>query len=313
MDMKNLIKKIKKTGAKRILLQVPEGLKTYALDMLVATIEKYGISVMLSAEPCYGACDLRDREAKLLGCELLVHLGHSDMGLKTRVPTIYDEYRMKFNPVPVLRKNITALKPYKKICLVTTLQFIDSLKSAKKFLESAAGGRKKIFIGNPLKAKYPGQVLGCDFSAAEPFSNMAECFLFMGSGSFHPIGLAMKVEKPVMFLDIEARKIRSMAEDKRKQEIIRAANIHKARECRGFGVLVSTKQGQMQIRTAEAVRDKLRKKGKNVWIIVMDEISPGKLMGLKLDCLVNCACPRLTDDVGQFKKPILNPEDVEKL
>ena len=187
------------------------------------------------------------------------------------------------------------------------------LKPAKKFLESAAGGKKRVSIGSPKRAKHQGQVLGCDFSAAEIFKNIADCFLFIGSGLFHPLGLAMKLRKPVLFLDIETGKLRNMAGEKRKREIIRTANIHRASECWNFGVLVSTKQGQMHLRTAENAKKMLKKKGKNAWIIVMDEIKPEKLMGMKLDCLVNCTCPRLTDDTSQFKKPILNPEDVGKL
>ena len=42
-------------------------------------------------------------------------------------------------------------------------------------------------------------------------------------------------------------------------------------------------------------------------------IIPEKLLGLNLDILVNCACPRMNEDFKLFKKPILNPEDIESL
>jgi 2-(3-amino-3-carboxypropyl)histidine synthase len=312
IDIERLASEIKRRKAKKVLVQIPEGLKMSALGLL-DELKKHGINTLLSTETCYGACDLKDREAKALGCDLLVHIGHSDMGVKTVVPVIYEEYRMDLNPVPLLKNNISALKPYKKICLITTLQFIDSLEKAKKFLQSAAGGKKKVFIGNPNTARYPGQILGCDFSAALPFQNMTDCFLFIGSGFFHPLGLAMKVERSVLFLDVETGKLRDMADEKRRREIIRTANVHKARDCQNFGVLVSTKQGQMNIRTAETVRTRLKKKGKHAWIVVMNELEPRKLMGMKFDCLVNCACPRLTNDSAMFRKPIINPDDVDRL
>jgi len=314
MDVENLASRIKKRGAKKVLLQVPEGLKMKAIDNdIVSGLEKHGIKALLSAEPCYGACDLRDSEAKDLGCKLLVHIGHSDMGIKTEVPVLYNEYRIPLDPVPLLKRHAPSLKPYRKICLVTTLQFIEALEPAKKYLQSAQGGRKKVFIGQPNRAKYPGQVLGCDFSAAEPFERLVDSFLFIGSGVFHPLGLAMKVGKPVLFLDIETRKLRDMGNEKRRQEIIHAAKVHKASESRNFGVLVSTKQGQMHAAEAEKSKKMLESKGKGACILVMDEISPNKLMGLQLDCLVNCACPRLSDDSAMFRKPIINPEDIGRL
>lgn len=312
MNIEKLASEIRNLGAKRVLMQVPDGLKMRALDM-AKELESHGIGVMLSGETCYGACDLRDREAKALGCELLVHIGHSDMDLKTEVPVIYEEYLMDFDPVPALKRNSAALKPYKKICLVTTLQFRDSVEPAKKYLQSVPGGSKNVFVGVPKTAKYQSQILGCDFSAAEPYQRMADCFLFIGSGLFHPLGLAMKVGKPVLLLDVETGRIRDIAEEKRRYEILRIASVHRARDCWNFGILVSTKPGQMHVKTAEAVKAKLKKKGKAAWIIVMDEIDPKKLMGLKLDCLVNCACPRLTDDSAMFKRPIISPEDVDGL
>jgi diphthamide biosynthesis enzyme Dph1/Dph2-like protein len=69
----------------------------------------------------------------------------------------------------------------------------------------------------------------------------------------------------------------------------------------------------MNIRTAETVRTILKKKGKHAWIVVMNELEPRKLMGMKFDCLVNCACPRLTNDSAMFRKPIINPDDVDRL
>jgi len=314
MDAKGLASRIKKHGAKKVLVQVPEGLKMKALNtIIVDELEREGISAILSAETCYGACDLRDREAKALGCELLVHIGHSDLGLKTAVPVIYEEYMMDLDIVPLLEKNSASLKKYKKIGLVTTLQYVNALESAKNYLESKQGGNKKVVVGIPEKAKHPGQVLGCDFSAALPAEETVDCFLFIGSGIFHPLGLAMKTDKPVIFIDVETEEVRELKDERDKRLIIRSANLQRAMECRNFGVLVSTKQGQLHVKAAELVKEKLKSKGRSAWIIAMDEIKPEKLLGLDLDCLVNCACPRLTGDVSQFKKPILDTDQIEEL
>lgn len=308
LDAGSVLKKIRKHRARKIFIQAPEGLKTRVLGM-ASDLEKHGLETVISVDPCYGACDLRDREAKSLGCDLILHLGHSDYGIKSSLPVIYEELVMDFDPIPLLRNFLKDLKPYKKISLVTTVQFLSSLERAKKFLQQ---NKKKVFIGTSRRGR-PGQVLGCDFSAAKNLQRVVDCFLFMGSGTFHPLGLSMEVDKPVFFLDFEGSQLLELKDEKRRLQNIRLLQIEKARSCRNFEILVSTKPGQMRIKTARESKRRLEKMGKNAWILVADELTPDKLLGLQIDCLVNTACPRMREDSRLFKKPILDPGDLEKL
>lgn len=308
LDIENVIKKIRKHKARRIYLQIPEGLKTRVLGM-AKELEKHGLEVFISVDPCYGACDIRYHKAKKLGCDLILHLGHTDYGVKNKIPVIYEELTIDFDPAPLLKNALKELKPYKKICLVTTVQFLPSLDHAKKFLEKHG---KKIFIGSSSRCK-PGQILGCDFSAAKNLDGTVDCFLYMGSGTFHPLGLAMEVSKPVLFLDFEGAQLIDLKDEKRRMENIRILQVEKAKSCKNFGILVSTKPGQLRIKTAEKSKERLSKMGKNAWILVADEITPEKLLGLQIDCLVNTACPRLREDSRMFKKPIIDASDIEKL
>ncbi len=310
LDIKGILREIKKRKAKRIFLQIPEGLKTKALDM-VKELEGAGLKIFVSCEPCYGACDLRDAEAKRLGCDLILHVGHSELPkLKTKIPVVYEDYRIDADPVPLLLSSLEKLKPYKIISLVTTLQYINSLSPAMEFLKSKG---KRICIGTPLKAKHPGQILGCDYSAAEPLEKLVDCFLFLGTGRFHPLGLAMNVKKPVLFLDFEKSEISDLTEEREKEQRLRMMHIEEAKGYRNFGILVSTKPGQLDIKTAESIKKELEDLGKNAFVLVFDEIEPGKLMGLQIDCLVNCACPRLAEDSERLEMPILNPHDIDLL
>jgi len=85
-----LKEEIKKRGAKRVLFQLPEGLKAEG-PRLALLAEKMGAVAIVSADPCYGACDLAVQEAENLGADLLVHYGHSEIMSQQRVPTIYIE------------------------------------------------------------------------------------------------------------------------------------------------------------------------------------------------------------------------------
>ncbi len=303
------LKKIRHSKAKKLLIQIPEGLKTRVLD-IASELEAMGTEAIIYCEPCFGACDLRDNEARMLGCDLILHIGHSGMNLKTKTPVIYEEYRTDFNPLPILRRHLGRLKQYKNICLVTSLQYISALEKAGQFLE--ANG-KRIYLKKPKSARYPGQVLGCDYSAALPLEKDVDCFLFICSGRFHALGLAVKTNKPVLLLDIETGRFESMENERERAERIRFARIEKAKSCKNFGILVSTKPGQLNLRQAERAKSMLEKKGKNAWILAFDEIKPEKIMGMKLECLVNFACPRIWEDSELFKITVLNPEDIKKI
>lgn len=310
LNAKGILREIKKRKAKRIFLQIPEGLKTKVLD-IVKELEGAGLKVFTSCEVCFGSCDLRDYEAEILGCDLILHIGHSELPkLKTKIPVVYEDYRIDVDPVPLLMSGFDKLKPYKTISLVTTLQYINSLLPAMEFLKSKG---KRVCIGTPLKAKHPGQILGCDYSAAKPLEKLVDCFLFLGTGRFHPLGLAINVKKPVLFLDFEKNEISDLTEEREKLQRLRIMHIEEAKGYRNFGILVSTKLGQLDIKTAESIKKKLEDLGKNAFILVFDEIEPGKLMGLQIDCLVNCACPRLAEDSERLGMTILNPGDVDLL
>jgi len=298
---REILKLIKGGNGERVLVQVPEGLKT-GVQRLLGFLERNGIEALLSVEPCFGACDLRDEEAKKLGCDLLLHIGHRDFGLKTKIPVIYYEYFMDYDFVPLVERVLDKLKPYKKLCLVTTVQFLESLGKVKEFL----GKRKfKVYIG--------GSILGCDHSDARKYENIADAFLFIGSGRFHPLGLQERTRTPVLFLDIEKRYMENLSKEKDRLEIKREMRVQKAKEAVNFAVVISTKSGQVRLKTAERIKEKLKKMGKNVHILVSDQITPEKLLGLEIDVIVNTACPRIREDSSNFKKVVLNPEDVEKL
>lgn len=310
IDIGSIENEIRRANAKRILIQSPEGLKTRIQEMARHIESSLSIDTLISCDPTYGACDLRDKEAKALGCDLLLHIGHTDFGVKPALPVIYLPYPIDFDPLPLLKKHIDELEPYKKICAFTTSQFLHCLEKAKSFLEASG---KEVFIGKHHRAGTQGQALGCDYSSALPFEKQADCFLYLGTGLFHPLGLALRTEKPVFSLDFETQKLVNMEKEKRRLERIKAYHIGQAKEARKFGILVSTKEGQLFLGMAERIKKKLQAAGKHVWIVVSDEVTPAKLMGMEFDVLVNCACPRIDEDFELFKKPILNPADIDKI
>jgi len=292
-NVSELIREIKKRGAQRVLVQIPEGLKTRAV-FLIDALKKEGIDAILCGEACYGACDIKDDYAFSLKCTVVVHIGHSKFyrDFETKVPVLYFPWPVKINVTGI---NFSKIKE-SKIGLITSIQHMSLINDIKKMLEKSG---HEAMIG--------GQILGCWTTNAEKIEDRVDAFLFIGTGSFH----ALRVKsKTVYVLDLEkmvVEKVDSTTMEKRKY-----ARIFKAKDAQTFGVLVSGKKGQFELQgKAEEIRKKLEKKGKKAEIIIMDEINDMKLMGLRFEAFVNTACPRITDDV--FDKPVINAEDLDEI
>jgi len=306
-DMNRLLGMAKKHNAKKIFVQVPEGLKM-EINKMSSFFSKNGIDTIFSAEPCFGACDLRDHEAEMFGCDMLIHIGHADFGVRHDMPVIYYELRKKYDFIRILEKNMGNLEKYKSIGLMTTVQFVDEIASVKGYLEKKG---KDVFVGKNKKTGYFGHILGCDYSAITGIEDRVDCFLYFGSGRFHPYGFS--TEKPVLSLDMEGLGIINMTEEMRKLKIKRELAIEKARTLENFAIYVSAKPGQSRTSVAMEIKRTLEKEGKSAVILSADTLTAEKLIGIKADVIVNTACPRIRDDSELFGKIILNPEDIRKL
>jgi len=285
-NISELAEEIKKKKARKILLQLPEGLKTRAQD-IAERIEALGINVIISGEPCYGACDLRDREAKMMGCDMLVHVGHSKFfkDFSTSVPVLYFPWKIDVNLGNI---DFSIIKE-KEIAIASTIQHLHLLDELKKRLEKE---EKKVVV--------LGQILGC---YVENSDKIKDTVLLLGSGDFHATGLRGKVYR----LSPERRKIELI--DTLIFEKRRYANIEKAKDAKSFAILVSSKPGQFDIKRAEEIKKRMEEKHKKASILIMDEIKAEKLLGLKFDAYINTACKRITED--SFGKPIVNKEDID--
>jgi len=304
--MEEVIEKLKELNAKRVFVQFPEGLKLKILE-ISRELEKNGFETYLCLDASWGACDVREDEARRLGCQAIVHIAHSDFGVKTDIPVIYYDYFLNGNPTPILEKEFHELESYQKIGLVTSLQFLPATKKVKEFLESKG---KKVFMSKSPLEKYEGQMLGCRTGSGKALESKVDAFLCVSAGKFYGLGLALDTNKPLLNLDLEKCKIYSIDDVKNKVKKIIAWNKEVFKEAKRVGFLISWKRGQM-FGNPSALKKKLEKEGKEVYLLTMDEISQQKLEGLKLDILISFACPRIsTDDQDKYKIPMLNYYDI---
>ena len=86
-ELDELIERIKSNDNRLVALQVPEGLKMQALEMMDAIEDETTAKIILAADPCYGACDLVHDKMQRMGVELVAHMGHSQMNIDSGMPT----------------------------------------------------------------------------------------------------------------------------------------------------------------------------------------------------------------------------------
>lgn len=294
---------ILKLGAKRVLIQAPEGLKPQ-VPHLAKNIEKLEVQPIISADPCYGACDLAIAEAESLGVDLIIHYGHTKLVKYERVPTLYIEARATVRADSAVQKALPFLKNWRKIGLVTTAQHVQTLDEVREMLIRSG---KTVMIGDTRRLSYPGQVIGCDYSNAISIAKDVEAFLFIGGGQFHALGVALSTSKPTVAADPFDDRAFSVDAEAEKIFKQRWANINEAKKAKNFGVLVGIKPLQKRLEEALDIKEKLEKDGKTANLLAAREINQEVLMEFPtLEAFVNTACPRISlDDSSGFKKPVL--------
>jgi len=309
LEEKRLKEEIQKRGAKRVLVQLPEGLRPDG-PRLATIVEDAGAIAIVSGDPCYGACDLPICETQSLAVDLIVHYGHTRMmrDIETPLSVIYMEARSKVNVKAAVEKAVDRLQLWNKIGLLSTVQHIHALNKVKKILEGAG---KTVYIGDAGNTKYPGQVLGCDYSNAKLIAGKVEAFLFVGGGRFHALGLSLATMKPTIVADPFEKTAYSIETDVQKILKRRWAEISRAKEAGNFGVLIGLKPGQRNLEVAVRIKEDLEKNWKKAVLLAMREITPTTLSQFPtLEAYVNTACPRVAlDEPLVFTKPVLTVKE----
>ncbi|MDD5133164.1 MAG: diphthamide synthesis protein [Candidatus Nanoarchaeia archaeon] len=198
--------------------------------------------------------------------------------------TLFIEAKSKQDISEVLKKvNIPG-----KVGLITTIQFLDQVKQIKN----------KNYI-------FAGQVLGCKADNAIKIQKKVDSYLYIGSGKFHPIWVALKTKKPVYIANPNTNEFSKLD----RNEILDyekklKGKLNKFYSANSYGILVSVKPGQYNLKKALELKNKL----KNSYIFMFNTLNELELENFrKIDIWINTACPRIEG------KNIINLEDLPKL
>jgi 2-(3-amino-3-carboxypropyl)histidine synthase len=299
-ELDRIVEAVEERDAESVGLQLPEGLKRrgpgVADDLREALPDD--VTVLISGQPCYGACDLDTYLMKRT--DVFVHFGHSPMKESDKI--IYVPLFSNVEVLPIVERSIdeelTPADEDADVGLVTTAQHMNKFGDMREYLEEQ-GYTVHTRRGDD-RLTHEGQVLGCNYASADVD---AEQILYVGGGKFHPLGLAMEhPEKKVVIADPVNNTVTVADTEKFMKQ--RYAAVHKAMDADSWGVIFCTKIGQGRWDQAQEIVEN----NDDAYLLTMDEVTPDRLLNFGLDAYVNTGCPRITTDDGpQFNSPMLTP------
>ncbi|MCW3992771.1 MAG: diphthamide synthesis protein, partial [Candidatus Bathyarchaeota archaeon] len=102
LEVERVSDEIRRRNARRVLLQLPDGLRPGAFRLARALRERTDAEVLLLGDSCYGACDVALRQSEAVEADLLVHYGHSRMLPDRGVPVLYVEAKVDIEAAPLV-------------------------------------------------------------------------------------------------------------------------------------------------------------------------------------------------------------------
>ncbi|WP_338600078.1 diphthamide biosynthesis enzyme Dph2 [Sulfolobus tengchongensis] len=316
-EEERIIKEIKERNAKRVLLQFPEGLKYFSIDVVKRLKEKLpNVDFIISGEPSWGACDIAEDEAMQVAADLIVHFGHTPYTwYYPKFPTLFinteSTLDISDNALFQLEKDLGKYDGM-KISLTATLQHVRLLSKVRNFLESKG---YEVIIGKPSsKFMFDGQILGCDYKAAEV---NADIYVILSGGMFHALGLGLSTNKPTIKLDPYLQKSEDITNEVRKILKIRYGKILEAIDKRTWIIIQGIKVGQNRPMMVKYFYEELTKKGYDVFIVTNKVLTKEVLRNIDrnyIDVFLVTSCPRLPiDDLYNYEKPVLTPGEAKMI
>ncbi|PHH69127.1 hypothetical protein CDD80_7003 [Ophiocordyceps camponoti-rufipedis] len=312
-EIPKTIHRIRSSGARRVALQMPEGLLLFATTLSdVLTRFCPGVETLIMGDVTYGACCVDDYTARALGCDLLVHYAHSCLVPVdvTRIKTLYVFVDIAIDTAHLLASLERNLASGKTLAVVGTIQFNATIHGVRPALE-AAGFRVVVPQSAPLSK---GEILGCtaprlDGPGADE-DGQVDLILYLGDGRFHLESIMIHNPSiPAYRYDPYSRKLTRETYDHDEMRSLRMDAVRAARSATRWGLILGSLGRQGNPHTMALIEKRLREREIPFVNLLLSEIFPGKLALMSdVECWVQVACPRLSIDWGYaFPRPLLTP------
>ncbi len=316
VNIDRIAEEARRRGARRILLQVPDGLKPLSGKIAECIRRATGAEVLIHSDSVFGACDLHLDKVSVLKPDLVVHLGHTpyppELADGRRVPDIvvFDPaFHACSVPKELAEEAAQALSRYgvRRVSVVGSIQHVRLLPEVASALR-AAGLDAQVPRGSP-PFFLDGQVIGCDYRVA--LRSGADGFVFVGGGLFHGLGLYLASLKPVVKVDPYTLKVEDLTPVGERFLRVRLFKVSQAMEARRWGILAGLKSGQYRPWLLRRLARLMDERGVEYRIHAAEVTGLDTLKSIDepwYEAFVITSCPRVPiDDVYEYHKPVLTP------
>lgn len=309
IDEKRIFDEIQRRKPVSVALNGPDGILPKIQETASKIMQIYGIPAYVLADSCFGTCDMNTNGAKVLGAEILFHIGHTinstSFGDSIVLVDAFDNISFE----NIAKKCVEEFRG-KTVSLVTDSQHLHEVDKVKGILEE---GGVKVMIGRGKGQLNDGQVFGCEFYPVMETRYNVDANVFLGQSNFHASGIALSTNRPTYVLDPYFNEIREITEFAQKLQKKAILSVYKAAESESFGIIVGLKEGQFSKTTALKFKKELESLGKKVQLFALTDITDDKLRNLKgIDSFIQVACPRISTD-NHFHKPVLSTPQANAL
>ena len=300
---------IKKQNAKRVALQMPEGLLIYSLIISDILEQFCQVETIVMGDVSYGACCIDDYTARSLDCDFIVHYAHSclvPIDLMS-IKVLYVFVTINIDETHLINTIKLNFERGSQIAIFGTIQFNPTIHSIKAKLENDES--KPIYLIPPqTRPLSKGEVLGC--TSAKLDKSHIKSMIYIGDGRFHlESSMIHNPDIPAFRYDPYSRKFTREYYDQKQMIEVRKDAISTTKYAKKVGLILGALGRQGNPITLDKLEKELLKKGIQVVKIILSEILPSKIaMFDDVDAFVQVACPRLSIDWGYaFNKPLLTP------
>ncbi|KAJ2990259.1 hypothetical protein NUW58_g3042 [Xylaria curta] len=282
-EIPKTIHRIRSSGAKKVALQMPEGLLLFATTISdILTQFCPGIETLIMGD---------------VTCLIPVDV--------TKIKVLYVFVDISIDTSHLLATMERNFAPPKTIAIVGTIQFNATIHGARSALEKAGF---KVLIPQiaPLSK---GEILGCT-SPRLPDTENVDLILYLGDGRFHLESIMIHNPAiPAYRYDPYSRKLTRETYGHEEMQSLRKDAIQTAKSAKKWGLILGSLGRQGNPHTMTLIEEKLKSMGVPWVNLLLSEIFPGKLaMMSDVECWVQVACPRLSIDWGYaFPRPLLTP------
>lgn len=307
-EIPKTIWRIRETNAKRVALQMPEGLLMFSTTISDIIRDFTDADTVIMGDVTYGACCVDDFTAKALNVDLLVHYGHScliPIDQTSGIKVLYIFVDIKIDALHFIETIKLNFPVENRLAFVSTIQFVVTLQASANELRKS-GYNITIPQSKPLS---PGEILGC----TAPIVPNVDTIIYLGDGRFHlEAAMIANPNLRAYRYDPYNKEFTEEFYDHEAMRKNRKDAIEKAKTAETFGIILGTLGRQGSPKVLEHLEKRLRESNKKIVTILLSEIFPDKLKLFEnIDAFVQIACPRLSIDWGTaFPQPLLTPYEV---